>query len=229
MRALLCAWLLTLLLCGCATSEDDLDDPFEPANRQTEQGFLWIDDHVLHPVSQTYVESVPDGIRRAIHNVLNNLGLPTVIVNDLLQGNPHRSASAFGRLVVNSTAGLGGLFDVASDLGLKPQEADFGQTLGVWGIGEGPYLFLPFFGPSNPRDALGIALGIIANPAILLGDDEAAMMIGSELAASAIDRRGARGGALDRMRVESFDFYATLRAAYRQNRAYHIEQGREGR
>ena len=84
--------------------------------------------------------------------------LPTVIVNDLLQGNPERSASALGRLAINSTAGLGGLFDVASDAGLPPHEADFGQTFGVWGIGEGPYLFLPFFGPSNPRDAFGTAL-----------------------------------------------------------------------
>jgi phospholipid-binding lipoprotein MlaA len=220
--------LLLLFLGGCAASGDQDNDPFEPLNRHTQKGFLWLDDHVLHPVSGAYVGTLPAGLRRAIHNALANLGLPLVIVNDLLQGNPVRSAGALGRLAVNSTAGLGGLFDVASDAGLPPHEADFGQTFGVWGIGEGPYLFLPFFGPSNPRDALGTALSIAANPAMLLSGDEAAMMIGSELAMTAIDRRSERG-ALDRMRAESFDFYTTLREAYRQNRAYRIEQGKAGR
>jgi len=228
MKDLLFAGLLVFFLAGCATPDEGPNDPFEPVNRHTQTGFLWLDDHLLHPVSDAYVETFPAGLRRAIHNALANLGLPTVIVNDLLQGNPERSASALGRLVINSTAGLGGLFDVASDAGLPPHEADFGQTFGVWGIGEGPYLFLPFFGPSNPRDAVGTALSIATNPAMLLGGNEAAMMIGGELAATAIDRRPGRG-ALDRMRADSFDFYTTLREAYRQNRAYRIERGREGR
>lgn len=228
MRRLLPVCLLALGLAGCATSEEDLNDPLEPVNRHTQRGFLWIDDHLLHPASDTYVEDVPDGLRRAIHNALANLGLPAVIVNDLLQGNPERSAGALARLVINSTAGIGGLFDVAGDLGLARHEADFGQTLGVWGIGEGPYLFLPFFGPSNPRDAVGLALGIAINPAMLLNEADAAAMIGGEVMAGAIDRRAARGETLDHMRAESFDFYATLREAYRQNRAFRIEQGKEG-
>lgn len=228
MKAQLSVCLLALLLGGCAASEGGANDPFEPVNRHTQTGFLWLDGHVLHPVADAYVDGFPEGVRRAIHNALANLGLPTVIVNDLLQGNLVRSASALGRLAINSTLGLGGLFDVASDAGLPAHEADFGQTFGVWGIGEGPYLFLPFFGPSNPRDAIGVALGIATNPAMLLSGDDAAMMIGGELAAGAIDRRAARGPAMDRMRAESFDFYITLREAYRQNRAYRIEQGREG-
>lgn len=228
MRVPLRVCLLALLLSGCAASEGDANDPLEPLNRHTQTSFLWLDDHVLHPVADAYADGFPDRVRRAIHNALANLGLPTVIVNDLLQGNPLLSASALGRLAINSTLGLGGLFDVASDAGLTAHEADFGQTFGVWGIGEGPYLFLPFFGPSNPRDAIGVALGIATNPAMLLSGDQAAMMIGGELAVGAIDRRSAKGGALDRMRAESFDFYTTLREAYRQNRAYRIEQGREG-
>lgn len=229
MKRLLSACLLALLLNGCVTSEEDPNDPLEPLNRHTQGGFLWLDDHLLHPVADAYVEGFPTGLRRAIHNALANLGLPTVIVNDLLQGNPLRSAGALGRLAINTTAGLGGLFDVAADAGLPAHEADFGQTFGVWGIGEGPYLFLPFFGPSNPRDAIGVALGIATNPAMLLGGNDAAMMVGGELATGAIDRRANRGRALDQMRAESFDFYVTLRDAYRQNRAYRIEQARAGR
>jgi phospholipid-binding lipoprotein MlaA len=222
------ACLLALLATGCAAPEDEANDPFEPVNRHTQRGFLWLDDHILHPIADAYVDGMPAGVRHSIHNALANLGLPTVIVNDLLQGNPGRSVSALGRLVVNSTAGLGGLFDVATDAGLPAHEADFGQTFGVWGIGEGPYLFLPFFGPSNPRDAVGVALGIATNPAMLLGGKDAAIMIGGELAMGAIDRRALRGPALDRMRTESLDLYVTLREAYRQNRTYRIEQGRIG-
>ena len=228
MKGLISACLLALLLTGCATPEDEANDPLEPVNRHTQKGFLWLDDHILHPVADAYVDRIPAGVRRSIHNALANLGLPTVIVNDLLQGNPQRSAGALGRLVINSTAGIGGLFDVATGAGLPAHEADFGQTFGVWGIGEGPYLFLPFFGPSNSRDAIGVALGIATNPAMLLGGKDAAMMIGGELAEGAIDRRALRGPALDRIRAESFDFYATLRESYRQNRAYKIEQGKEG-
>lgn len=221
--------LFLLLATGCAAPEGDANDPWEPLNRHTQRGFLWLDDHLLQPVSVAYVEDFPEGARRAIHNALNNLGLPTVFVNDLLQGNLSRAANSLGRLALNSTAGLGGLFDVASDAGLPPHDADFGQTFGVWGLDEGPYLFLPFFGPSNPRDGVGTALAIATNPAMLLGGNEAPMMVGGELAAGAIDRRALRGVALDRMRAESLDFYITLREAYRQNRAYRIEQGREGR
>jgi len=221
---------ILLVLTGCAAAPiGEAEDPFEPVNRHTQAGFLWLDDHVLHPVSDAYVGSVPEGVRRSIHNALANLGLPVVIVNDLLQGNLSLSASGLGRLAVNSTAGLGGLFDVAGDLGLKPHQADFGQTFGVWGIGEGPYLFLPFFGPSNPRDAVGTALGIAGNPLILLGGWEAAASVGGTTVSGALDSRARRSEALDRLRGESLDYYAALRAAYRQNRLYHIEQGRAGR
>lgn len=229
MTRFLAVCLFAVFLAGCAASSDEANDPLEPFNRHTQSGFLWVDEQVLHPVTSAYVGKVPEGVRRAIHNALANLGLPQVIVNDLLQGNPRRSAGALARLVLNSTAGLGGLFDVASDAGLPPHDSDFGQTFGVWGIGEGPYLFLPFFGPSNPRDALGTALTIVTNPAILLGGGDAAMMIGGEIGAGAVDRRALNGAALDRLRTESFDFYSTLREAYRQNRAYRIEQGRNGR
>ena len=236
MKGLAAALFCALLLSGCATApspadefdEAPIDDPFEPVNRHTQTGFLWIDDHVMHPVADSYAEIVPDRLRRSIRNLLETLGLPAVAVNHLLQGNPGRSWTEFQRLAVNAVAGVGGLFDVASDLDLPYQPADFGQTFGVWGIGDGPYLFLPFFGPSNPRDAVGLALGIASNPVVLLDGWEAAGALSGELVVGAVDGRPRRTEVLDRMRRESLDYYVSLRAVYYQNRRFRVEQGRSG-
>ncbi len=230
--------LVVLWLGGCASapapSLDDedaaeqIDDPFEATNRHTQKGFLWVDDHVLHPVSDAYAEVVPDRLRTSIRHFLETLSQPAVVINHLLQGNPTRSWTAFERLAVNAVAGVGGLFDVATDWGLPYQPADFGQTFGVWGVGDGPYLFLPFFGPSNPRDAVGLALGFATNPVVLLDGWEAAEALGGELAVGAVDGRSRRAEVLDRMRHDSLDFYISLRAVYYQNRRYRVEQGRAG-
>jgi phospholipid-binding lipoprotein MlaA len=149
-------------------------------------------------------------------------------VNHLLQGNLDYSWTAFQRLAVNAVVGIGGLFDVATDWGLPYQPADFGQTFGVWGIGDGPYVFLPFFGPSNPRDAVGLAFGFASNPVVLLDGWEAAAALGGDLAVGAVDGRARRAEVLDRMRHESLDFYVSLRAAYYQNRRFKVEQGLNG-
>lgn len=238
MPRLISALLLVLWLGGCASppppSSDDADaagdiyDPLEATNRHTQQGFLWVDDHVLHPVSDAYASVVPDRLRRSIRNLLETLGQPAVVVNHLLQGNPDYSWTAFERLAVNAVVGIGGLFDVATDWGLTYRPADWGQTFGVWGVGDGPYLFLPFFGPSNPRDAVGLALGFATNPVVLLDGWEAAEALGGELAVGAVDGRSRRAEVLDRLRHESLDFYVPLRAVYYQNRRFRVEQGKTG-
>jgi phospholipid-binding lipoprotein MlaA len=242
MRRLISAALL-LWLSGCATppppSSGDLDDesglaeriddPFEATNRRTQAGFLWVDDHVMHPVADAYAEALPVRVRLAIRNLLETLGQPAVVVNHLLQGNPDYSWTAFERLVVNAVVGVGGLFDVATDWDLPYRPADFGQTFGVWGIGDGPYIFLPFFGPSNPRDAVGLVLGFASNPVVLLDGWEAVGALSGELAVGAVDGRSRRAAILDRMRHESLDFYSPLRAVYYQNRRFRVEQGRAGR
>ncbi|HMA49667.1 MAG TPA: VacJ family lipoprotein [Magnetospirillaceae bacterium] len=242
MRRLIPALLLVLWLGGCATApppgpgdgddESDMaeriDDPFEATNRRTQAGFLWIDDHVMHPVADAYAEAVPNRLRVAIRNLLETLGQPAVVVNHLLQGNPDYSWTAFERLAVNAVAGVGGLFDVATEWNLPYRPADFGQTFGVWGVGDGPYIFLPFFGPSNPRDAVGLALGFASNPAVLLDGWEAAGALGGELAVGAVDGRSRRAEVLDRLRHESLDFYIPLRAVYYQNRRFRVEQGKTG-
>ena len=235
MRLLVPALLCVLWLGGCAgtpqpPTEDEgeppIYDPFEQTNRGTQAGFLWVDDHVMHPIADAYAEMMPDRLRRSVRNLLETLGLPAVVVNHLLQGNPSRSWTEFQRLAVNAVAGGGGLFDVATDLGLPYQPADFGQTFGVWGIGDGPYVFLPFFGPSNPRDTVGLALGIASNPVVLLDGWEAGGAVSGELVVGAVDGRGRRAEVLDRLRKESLDYYVSLRAVYYQNRRFKVEQGR---
>lgn len=232
------ALLCVLLLGGCAAAPppggdeadgvEDIYDPLETTNRHTQAGFLWMDDHVMHPIADAYQAALPDRVRVSIRNFLETMGLPAVVLNHLLQGNPSRSWTEFQRLAVNAVAGVGGLFDVATDWGLPYQPADFGQTFGVWGAGDGPYLFLPLFGPSNPRDFAGLALGIASNPAVLLDGWQAAGALSGEMAVGAVDGRTHRAEVLDRMRRRSLDFYVTLRAAYYQNRRYRVAQGRAG-
>ena len=236
MKRLAAALACVLSLSGCAAAPpaDEADeapiyDPLEGINRHTQTGFLFVDDHVLHPVADAYAELLPDRLRASVRTLLETLGQPAVVLNHLLQGNPDYSWTAFERLVVNAVAGIGGLFDVATDWGLPYRPADFGQTFGVWGIGDGPYLFLPFFGPSNPRDTVGLALGFATNPVVLLDRWEAVGALGGELAVGAVDGRSRRAEVLDRLRHDSLDFYVSLRAVYYQNRRYRVEQGLAGR
>lgn len=230
--------LCVLWLGGCASAPppsgdeaegiENIYDPLETANRHTQTGFLWMDDHVMHPLADAYAGVLPEKLRVSVRNFLETLGLPAVVLNHLLQGSPSRSWTEFQRFAVNAVAGVGGLFDVATDWGLPYQPADFGQTFGVWGIDDGPYLFLPLFGPSNPRDFAGLTLGIASNPAVLLGGWQAAGALSGEIAVGAVDGRTRRSEALDRLRHESLDFYVSLRAAYYQNRRYRVAQGKAG-
>src|SRR5262249_18823299 len=156
------AVIFGLLLCcaGCATSPsaekaaDDADsdnDPAEGVNRTIFKANLAVDRAVMKPVAEAYTNHVPDLVQDGVHNVVQNLKEPAVAVNDLLQGHFGNAWDAVQRLTVNSTIGVAGMVDVAAKWGLPPHKADFGQTLAVWGVGEGPYIQLPLLGPSNPR------------------------------------------------------------------------------
>ena len=167
------AFASMLVMAGCAHVPTDPDaradyeranDPAEPTNRAVFGANQVVDRNVLKPVATAYRDNVPDGVRRGVHNFVTNLGEPGVFVNDVLQGNVHRALNTTARFVVNSSAGVGGLFDVADDWGLPHHQADFGQTFGVWGIGPGPAVQLPLLGPSDVRDSVGSVLGFVANP-----------------------------------------------------------------
>lgn len=228
--------LLTLaLLAGCATRPDPNDpdavaefkqnnDPIEPFNRTMFSVHQGIDKAVLRPVAVAYRDVVPQPIRTGIRNLLGNLRTPVILANDMLQGEPRRAGDTLGRFLINSTLGLGGLFDVAgSRFGVRGHSEDYGQTLAVWGVGEGPYLFVPILGPSNPRDLTGFGLGIASDPLTWVGQGVTVdVLTGTRAGVTVVDTRESLIEPLDAVNRESLDPYATLRSAYRQRRSAEI-------
>jgi len=228
--------LLTLLLVSCATRPDPSDpeavadfeqtnDPAEPFNRSMHSVHQAIDSAVLRPVAVAYRDVVPHPVRLGISNVLGNLRSPVVLLNDMLQGEPRRAGDTLGRFVINSTIGLGGIFDIAADhFGVRRHDEDWGQTMARWGVGEGPYLFVPVLGPSNPRDLIGFGLGIASDPLNWFGQGTAVnVLTGTRAGMTVINTREGLIEPLDEVERSSLDPYATLRSAYRQRRQAEIE------
>ena len=139
------------------TIEDEIYDPFEPVNRAIFSFNNVADRIVLEPIAKGY-KKLPSPIQSGINNFLSNLRAPLVVVNQLLQGQGENAVQSSGRFIVNSTVGVFGLFDVAEKIGLEEKEEDYGQTLATWGVGDGFYIVLPLFGPSNLRDTSGMVL-----------------------------------------------------------------------
>jgi phospholipid-binding lipoprotein MlaA len=158
--------LLALLLGGCAsvTTPPPADDPYERYNRAMYRFNDALDRAILKPVATGYQKVVPQPIDDSVTNFFSNLDDVVVTLNDLLQGKPKQATSDLTRIVWNTTVGIGGLFDVASSLGLPKHNEDFGQTLGKWGVGPGPYLVLPFFGPSTLRDTAALPVDWVSDP-----------------------------------------------------------------
>ena len=225
---------VAILGCGCATQPPASDpealadyqannDPLEPTNRFLYRVNDVIDVNVLKPVAQGYRYVVPGAVRRSLGNALRNVASPVVFANDVLQGHPRYAAETVTRFVVNSTVGLGGLFDVADNLGLPPHRgANFGTTLGVWGVGEGPFLFLPLLGPSNVRDSGGYAGNVLLDPFTWVSFGGVNALQGSRFGVGAVDTREQLLDPLDQVKQDSLDPYATFRSAYRQSRAAEI-------
>lgn len=222
-RPYLALLLAAVLLAGCAAAgPDDANDPLEGYNRAMFGINGVIDGVLLKPAAELYVLAPPAPVRRGVSNLLDNLGEPLAAANNLLQGKATRAGTSLGRFAVNSTLGLGGVFDVAEGWGWERAPEDFGQTLASWGVGEGPYLMLPLLGPSNPRDALGFAVDWVADPpGRVLGDTPV-------LARAALGGMARRADYLDTFEVlqeTSVDFYAAMRGFYRQYRANAIRDG----
>ena len=151
---LLAALALAALAAGCATTDETASkDPWEGLNRKTHAFNTAVDETVLKPAATVYVDVVPDFAREGVNNFFDNLEDLNTGIQNILQGKPTEGFSDLGRLVVNSTLGVFGLWDVATPMGLEKHYEDFGQTLGVWGVGPGPYFVIPFLGPSTIRDA----------------------------------------------------------------------------
>ena len=228
--------LLLLLLAACATAPPASDpealaeyraanDPLEPANRQVYEANEWLDRKLARPVAVEYRTRIPRPVRTGIRNLLNNLRSPIILANDMLQGQSRRAGDTLGRFMLNSTVGVAGIFDVAEEwFGVPRHSEDFGQTLAVWGVGEGPYLVLPVLGPSNPRDLAGSGVDGAAGLAPQRGAGAAASALRySPGGHSRVDTREALIDPIDQMRRSSLDPYVTYRSAYRQRRQADIE------
>lgn len=199
----------------------DAYDPIEPVNRAIFRFNNVADDYVIRPIANTYETVVPEPIQMNVRNVLRNLRQPVIFANEVLQGDWEGAEVAISRFFLNSTVGLLGLVDIASfDKRLAYRTEDFGQTLGHWGVPEGPYLVLPILGPSTARDTAGIIVDTLADPfRILTGaaDVDPAVNYG-RAAVTYIDARAETFDGLDELERSSVDFYAAVRSAYRQTR-----------
>jgi phospholipid-binding lipoprotein MlaA len=215
------AALSAMFLTGCAGAQRDpmaqINDPYEAGNRQS----LAVNQAVFGPISSGYHAVTPSIIRQGIGNVSSNLTEPRIFANDLLQLRFGAMATTTARFVVNSTFGVGGLFDVATPSGLAKQTGDFGQTLFVWGVDDGPYLVSPFLGPSDVRDALGFVVDEAGDPvswalSLAFGYEATAGFAGVDFVTQ-IDQ-------LKQAESSSIDFYTFLRSSYYQTRRAQLRE-----
>lgn len=215
--------LLTALLLGACASNDPRD-PFETLNRHIFEFNDAMDAGIIRPAAISYRESVPAPIRTGIRNALSNLGEPVVFANNVLQFRLYDAGHTLMRFYLNSTVGLAGVFDVATPAGIARRQGDFGQTLHMAGIGDGPFLMLPLLGPSNLRDAIGRGVDTAADPVrIATGyalPRTAATGVGiGRAVVGGIDLRAQNIETLDALRAESLDYYARLRSVMEQRRS----------
>ena len=227
------------LVSACATLPTDpeeraeaeaINDPLEPTNRTIYDVNMFLDENVAEPVAQAYHDNAPEWLRRALHNLLANLQEPYTAGNDLLQGNPHAAADALGRFMINTTFGLGGTQDVVTETGgPKQHKTDLGITFAVWGVDEGPYLMLPFLGPSNLRDGAGRVADYFADPMGPVFSAAGAAMIGNvTMGVDVLDTRTEHLDTLKEIRRTSIDEYAAIRSLYRQYRDANIRNALNG-
>lgn len=221
LRSLLLALLLPLfLLGGCATTNPR--DPLEPMNRAIYSFNDGVDNVIFKPLAEGYRAVLPSFVRTGISNFFSNINDVLVALNNLLQGKIVNALSDLGRIVVNSTVGVAGLFDVASPLGMEKHNEDFGQTLGAWGVGDGPYLVLPFLGPSNLRDALGRVVDAKADP---LGYLHSVRLRNSLWGTRLVSQRAELLDTSKILETAALDPYEFLRDAYLQRRRNLIFDG----
>ncbi len=238
-RGLLVAGALAApaLLAGCAAKPadpeatadaQDVNDPIEPTNRFFYRVNDGLDTVVLRPAAVAYNYILPPTVRRHTHNFLVNLSNPVTLADDMLQGKPRRAGDTLMRLLINSTAGVAGVFDVATDWGYPAHATDFGVTLALWGFDAGPYLFLPLFGPSDPRDAVGIGADVALDPFTWVGKGAAVTGLeAGRFALNAIDTRAGLVSTIDQIKAGALDPYATFRSLYRQHRTSQIQETRD--
>ncbi len=197
----------------------ETEDPWENFNRGTFVFNQKFDKYLLAPLAKGYRFVFPSEIRTGVRNFLSNLSEPWSSINSALQGNFKNTGNTLARFVINSTLGILGIFDVATAIGFEKQKEDFGQTLAVHGVGPGPYLVLPFLGPSTVRDAIGKVTGFVADPiTIALNKDGKENWLWIVTTVKGIDFREQNLEKIDNLEATSVDFYATIRSLYLERR-----------
>ena len=198
-------------------------DPYESQNRKVHQFNRSIDRAIIRPAGRGYSNFLPDDIETVIGRFAYNLSIPGAIVNNILQGNGKGASEDLYRFAINTTVGLGGFFDPASELGMPaPTDADFGQTLHVWGAREGAYVELPLLGPSTERDTWGKVVDVFTNP-LTYAIDEPENYYGTAASVSSrLSDRGRYSDTIDSILYESADSYAQARSLYLQNRRFEL-------
>ena len=204
-----------------SNSEEANNDPWENLNRNTHNFNMTLDDYVIRPIAETYDFIIPEFVQTGFSNVFDNLGAPVSAANNLIQFKPVGFITETSRFILNSTFGIFGLFDVASRLGIKERNEDFGQSLGHWGFASGPYLVIPFFGPSSVRDGFSLAPDYYLRPDLVRFEDNK-----SDLALNGLSVINLRAGLLSISDLSGNDQYSFYRDAYLQRREYEINDGK---
>ena len=211
-------------LTACGTVNDQgLNDPFETENRQTYELNKTLDKNIVRPIAEG-ATFIPAPVKRGVANFADNLEVPTSVVNDVLQAKLGKAVHNTLRFVVNTTVGIGGLFDPASKIGLPGKPTDFGETLHVWGVGEGEYLVLPVLGPSTRRDALGKVVDYAMDPLKLIIPKKQAYIGTLAKLAAKIGDRGQYSETVDSILYDSADGYAQSRLLFLEHRRYNLGQ-----
>jgi phospholipid-binding lipoprotein MlaA len=223
----------TMVNCASAPTKDQevlaelkkINDPIEPANRFIFDFNQTLDKAIFKPITGVY-RIIPSFIRKGVHNFIDNIKTPVVLANDVLQGEPKRAGNTMMRFIINSTLGIAGLRDQATEWGFEDHDEDFGQTLAVWGVGEGPYLMLPILGPSNPRDAIGKLVDGLIDPLNLWADNTDRDWVSiTRTVLGGLDTRDQLWDVLNDLEKSSIDYYAAIRSLYRQRRNQDISNG----
>ena len=224
--------LVASVMAGCASIPDDpieraifleTNDPLEPKNRAVFAFNVQVDKYAMEPLARGYRAVIPEFGRDMVNNFFHNLKSPVILVNDLLQWQPRRAYETAVRFMVNSTVGIGGLFDIAS---VEAHEEDLGQTLAAWGAEEGAYLVLPFLGPTNFRDLTGLVGDRLFDPfSYLANANQAQYAFYGRTLGEGVDDRARNIETFDDLERNSFDLYSTFRSLYRQQREFAVRNG----
>ncbi len=221
LSALIGLVLLAVSACS-APPASGINDPYEGFNRKVHGFNTAVDKNVIRPLASGASRVVPEPVSRGVSHFAANVALPGMVVNDILQLNIGDAAHNTLRFLVNTTVGIGGLWDAAAAGGAPPRPTDFGQTLHVWGMAEGPYTELPLLGPSTARDALGDVVDYAMNPLKFLVPKNKLWIGTAAKVYSKLDKRGRYSETVDSILYDSADGYAQARLLYLQNRRYDL-------